>query len=117
MAVNVTTFANQIIMWVPILGIFSGLLKPYTAAAVMAGAWGIIMAFNLITLPVEFDASARAKMILKDMGYIGSPEEIRGVRETLEAAAWTYVAAFITSLAYFLYHLLPLLTGGRDREE
>jgi Zn-dependent membrane protease YugP len=116
-AVNVTTFANQIIMWVPILGIFSGLLKPYTAAAVMAAAWGIIMAFNLITLPVEFDASSRAKVILQDMGFIGSAEEIRGVRETLDAAAWTYVAAFITSLAYFLWHLLPLLTGSRNREE
>jgi hypothetical protein len=51
------------------------------------------------------------------MGFIGSAEEIRGVRETLDAAAWTYVAAFITSLAYFLWHLLPLLTGSRNREE
>jgi len=79
----------------------------------MAIAWGVIMLFNLITLPVEFDASRRAKEILGGMGFIGTPEEISGVKKTLDAAGWTYVAAFITSLAYFLWHLLPLLVGGR----
>ncbi len=117
-AVGVTTFANQIVMWLPILGIFSGLMKPYTAAWVMSGAWGVIMAFNLITLPVEFDASSRAKRILADMGFVGTREELDGVRKTLDAAAWTYVAAFVTSLGYFLYHLLPLILGGsRNRDE
>jgi len=38
------------------------------------------------------------------------------VRKMLNAAAWTYVAALITSLAYFLWHVLPLLTGARSRE-
>jgi Zn-dependent membrane protease YugP len=47
------------------------------------------------------------------MGFIGTEEEIRGVKQTLDAAGWTYVAAFVTSLAYLLWHLLPLLGGGR----
>ena len=47
------------------------------------------------------------------MGFIGTDEEMAGVRKTLDAAGWTYVAAFITTLAYFLYHLLPLILGGR----
>ena len=72
--------------------------------------------FALATLPVEFDASARAKLVLADMGFIGRPEEMAGVRQTLDAAGWTYVAAFVTSLAYFLWHLLPLLTGGRRND-
>ena len=80
----------------------------------MAAAWGVIMLFNLITLPVEFDASRRAKQILEGMNFIGTPEEISGVKKTLDAAGWTYVAAFITSLLYFLYHLLPLLLGNRE---
>jgi Zn-dependent membrane protease YugP len=113
-AVGATTVANQILMWLPLIGVFSGLIRPKTAAWVMALAWGVIMAFNLITLPVEFDASNRAKRILADMGYVGSPAEMEGVRKTLDAAGWTYVAAFISSLGWFLYHLLPLLGVRRE---
>jgi Zn-dependent membrane protease YugP len=113
-AVGATNYANQVVMWLPLIGIFTGLIRPYTGAMIMAAAWGVIMVFNLITLPVEFDASRRAKEILSGMGYIGTEEEISGVKKTLDAAGWTYVAAFITSLAYFLWHLLPLLLGRRD---
>jgi Zn-dependent membrane protease YugP len=74
------------------------------------------MLFNLVTLPVEFDASRRAKVVLADFGFIAPGEEATGVKKVLDAAAWTYVAAFITSLAYFLWHLLPLLMGNRSRD-
>jgi uncharacterized protein len=113
-AVGATTFASQIVMWLPLIGIFTGMVRPYTGMMIMAVAWGVIMLFNLITLPVEFDASRRAKAILGGMGFIREGEEAAGVRKTLDAAGWTYVAAFITSLAYFLWHLLPLLTGRND---
>lgn len=68
----------------------------------------------LITLPVEFDASRRAKLVLAKMGFIQRGPESAAVSQVLNAAAWTYVAAFISSLIYFLWRLLPLLTG-RDR--
>lgn len=110
-AVTATTFANQIVMWLPVLGFLTGMMK--SMLILMAVAWGVIMIFNLVTLFVEFDASARAKLVLAEMGFVGTPEEVDGVKQTLDAAGWTYVAAFITSLAYFLWHLLPLLTGGR----
>jgi Zn-dependent membrane protease YugP len=115
-AVGATTYANQVVMWLPILGIFTGLIAPMTGAAIMAAAWGVIMMFNLVTLPVEFDASRRAKAVLLHMGMVNSHEEREGVEKVLNAAALTYVAAFITSLAYLLWYLLPLLAGGRDRE-
>lgn len=115
-AVGVTNYANQIVTWLPLIGMFTGFLSYYTGAVLMSIGWGIIMLFNLITLPVEFDASRRAKEILAGMGFIGTPDEIAGVRKTLDAAGWTYVAAFITSLAYLLLHLLPLLLGGRRDE-
>ena len=111
-SVGATNFASQIVMFLPFLGFFTS-ISYYTIGWVMAIAWGVIMLFNLITLPVEFDASNRAKQILAGMGFIGSEEEMRGVRKTLDAAGWTYVAAFVTSLAYLLWHLLPLLLGGR----
>lgn len=110
-AVAATNFASQIVLFLPILGAIGGFLGP--ALWITAMAWGVIMLFNLITLSVEFDASARAKQVLAEMGFVGSREEVEGVRETLDAAGWTYVAAFITSFVYFLWHLLPLLTGGR----
>ncbi len=112
-AVGVTTFANQIVMWLPILGMFTQILTPYTGVLIMAVGWGIIMLFNLVTLPVEFDASNRAKLILGKMGFIQPGEETVGVNKVLNAAALTYVAAFVTSLLYFLWYLLPLLIGGR----
>jgi uncharacterized protein len=115
-AVGITNFASQIVLWLPLLGMFTGLLSTYTGLLIMAAAWGAIMAFNLVTLPVEFDASRRAKLMLGQMGFVQSGEEREGVNRVLNAAGWTYVAAFITSLVYFLWHLLPLLTG-RDRDE
>ena len=115
-AVGATTFASQIVMWLPVLGIFTGLIQPLVGATIMAACWGVIMLFNLVTLPVEFDASRRAKAVLLRMNMINSHEEREGVEKVLNAAALTYVAAFVTSLAYLLWHLLPLLVGGRSRE-
>lgn len=114
-AVTATNFASQIVFWLPVLGIFTGYLSTYTGVLIMAIAWAVIMAFNLVTLPVEFDASRRAKIMLGEMGFMQSGPERDGVSRVLNAAGWTYVAAFITSLLYFLWFLLPLLTG-RSRD-
>jgi Zn-dependent membrane protease YugP len=115
-AVGITTYANQMVFWVPLLGVFTGLIQPLVAGYILATCWGVIMLFNLITLPVEFDATRRAKQLLQNMNMIAPGAEAVAVNKVLNAAAWTYVAAFVTSLAYFLWHLLPLLAGGRDRE-
>ncbi len=114
-AVGVTSFASQLVMWIPLLGMFTGLLAPKTSLLIMAVAWGIMMLFNLVTLPVEFDASRRAKLVLANMGFVQRGPESAAVNQVLNAAAWTYVAAFISSLIYFLWHLLPLLTGRGRR--
>lgn len=110
-AVGLTTYANQVVLWLPIIGMFTGIITFHapTYLMLMAIAWGIIMLFNLITLPVEFDASRRAVQILGGMQFIRAGEEQAAVRKVLNAAALTYVAAFITSLLYFLMYLLPLL--------
>jgi hypothetical protein len=114
-AVGIAQFANQIVMWLPLLFMFGGVISHHVGFLFMAAGWGVIMLFNLITLPVEFDASNRAKRVLAEMGFVGSEAEMTGVRKVLDAAGWTYVAAFVTSLAYMLYYLLPLLLGGRSR--
>jgi len=118
-AVGVTSYANGIVTYLPILGLmtggFGGIIggSMTTYFMIMAAGWAMIMAFNLVTLPVEFDASKRAKKILSGMRLVTTEEAEVGVRKTLDAAAMTYVAAFITSLIYLLWYLLPLLLNRR----
>lgn len=64
-----------------------------------------LLLFQLITLPVEFDASHRAKIILQQMGIIQPGTEAIGVNKVLNAAAWTYVAAFVATLGNLLWLL------------
>ncbi|MBM4427126.1 MAG: zinc metallopeptidase [Chloroflexi bacterium] len=70
--------------------------------------------FALATLPVEFDASARAKRMLADSGIIQSDEEMRGVSIVLNAAALTYVAGLVTAILQLLYYVS--LVSGRSRD-
>ncbi|CAN5523364.1 zinc metallopeptidase [soil metagenome] len=63
----------------------------------------ILLAFQLITLPVEFDASRRAKIILTQMGMVQPGNEVAGVNRVLNAAALTYVAAFVATLGNLFY--------------
>jgi hypothetical protein len=113
-AVGATTFASQIVMWLPLIGMATGFMNTTTSLILMSVGWGVIMVFNLVTLPVEFDASNRAKLALQTSGLLSTTTEAFGVNRVLNAAALTYVAAFITSLAYLLWHLLPLLMGRRE---
>ncbi|HPA18254.1 MAG TPA: zinc metallopeptidase [Verrucomicrobiae bacterium] len=110
-AVGLVNFVNPVVTFLPIVGLGIG-MAPHTVMLILAIGWGVIMLFNMITLPVEFDASRRAKMILQKAGYVNEQEAV-AVNKVLDAAAFTYVAAFITSLLYMLYYLLPLLLGGR----
>ena len=118
--------------WVPVANFGSGLsFVVLFLAAIMGGAqtggagatlawlgiglFGTSTIFTLVTLPVEFDASRRALLTLEGGGYM-TPDEIGGARKVLNAAAMTYVAAFITSLLTLLYwaYRLGLLGGRRD---
>ncbi|HNK64398.1 MAG TPA: zinc metallopeptidase, partial [Anaerolineales bacterium] len=78
---------------------------------VFAGGAG----FALATLPVEFDASARAKRLLSETGIIQTDEERRGVNAVLNAAALTYVAGLITAILQLLYYVMLVSGGGRRR--
>jgi Zn-dependent membrane protease YugP len=75
--------------------------------------YAVIAAFQLITLPVEFDASRRAKVILGQMGLVQPGEEAAGVNNVLDSAALTYVAAFVAALGQMLYFLMIMLGNRR----
>ena len=75
--------------------------------------FGLVVLFQLITLPVEFNASRRAINALTENGIMYDEEETRGAKKVLSAAALTYVAALLVSLGQLLR--LILLTQGRRR--
>ena len=79
--------------------------------------YGGSLLFAIITLPVEFNASRRAKEMLLSEKIL-SADEIRGANKVLSAAALTYIASFLTSLVYFLRFLVRVLTifGKRNND-
>lgn len=108
--------ATQIAAGVANFAIIGGifLVGFFGTKLLMAGAvaLAIIVLFQLVTLPVEFDASRRAKVQLVKLGILDA-DEMPGVNETLDAAALTYVAAFVAALGSLLQILL-ILSGRRD---
>ncbi len=90
--------------------LFAGLLlQAPTVAWIGVGLFALATLFTLVTLPVEFNASTRAKAALRQAGLV-TPEEAKGVEAMLSAAAWTYVASFASSAATLLYYIT--LVGG-----
>lgn len=90
-----------------------GLLMSFTTLAwVGLIFFGATAVFALVTLPVEFDASRRAKKLLVETGIL-APQEITGVNRVLDAAALTYVAGAIQALSTLAYYAF-LLMGRRD---
>lgn len=89
----------------------------YYLALVGVAAYGLATVFMLVTLPVEYDASRRAKRMLIAEGIL-TEEELPYAEEMLSAAAKTYVASLLTSLVYFLRFAVwvLLLFGGRRRD-
>jgi Zn-dependent membrane protease YugP len=95
--------------------IMIGLFLHFTQLAwlgILVFAGGAV--FALATLPVEFNASARAKHLLVQTGIIQTSEEQRGVNAVLNAAALTYVAGLVTAILQLLYYV-SLVSGGRRR--
>jgi len=65
----------------------------------------VLAVFQLVTLPVEYDASRRAKIVLGQLGIVQAGPETAGVNAVLDAAALTYVAAFVATLGNLLWLL------------
>jgi len=105
--VPVTQIASNMLPFVIIGGLWFHMMGLITLGIY---CYLILLAFQLVTLPVEFDASRRAKIILQQMGIVQPGNEVAGVNRVLNAAALTYVAAFIATLGNLLY-----LLSVRDR--
>ncbi|MGA2181217.1 MAG: zinc metallopeptidase [Verrucomicrobiota bacterium] len=100
--VPVTQFANAAYVGILLLGMFLGLMK--IALPIIIITFSIITLFQLVTLPVEYDASRRAKEQLFRLGLVHESERT-GVSKVLDAAALTYVAALVSSVMTLLYYI------------
>jgi uncharacterized protein len=107
--VPVTQFASYAWIGLVLLGMFLGFAKLIMAGVVI---FAIIALFQIITLPVEFNASSRAKVQLLNLGIV-QPQESGAMSQVLSAAAMTYVAGMLQALGQLLY-FLSLARGQRN---
>ncbi len=106
--VGPASFGSNAGIWIVVIGALM-----HSALLVKVGIllFGAVVLFQLVTLPVEFDASFRAKRILVEAGIV-SREEREGVDKVLNAAGWTYVAAAASSVMTLLYYAWRYLGLG-----
>src|SRR5438105_15089476 len=107
--VPITQFASVAWQGIFIAGLLFGMF--YKLLGIAIAVFTIIAFFQLVTLPVEFDASRRAKQQLVRMGLVRGPEAV-GVSKVLNAAAMTYVAAMVSAALQLLHFIL--LARERD---
>lgn len=117
MMVPAVQFGSNAYIWPIMIGIMmgnSGVGK--TAFLIGIALLGITVLFQLVTLPVEFDASSRAKKVLASAGIARTDAERHGVDKVLDAAALTYVAAAVTQLATLAYFIFRFM-ASQSRED
>ncbi len=114
--IPLTNFGSRIAMPLILAGVLMTFLGSFSDTLVYLGiaAFGMSLVFQIVTLPVEFNASRRAMAAIADSNLL-TEEEQRGARKTLSAAALTYVAATAVALAQLLR--LLVLFGGRRRDD
>jgi len=114
--VNIGSYLGWILVMIGLFLSYAGMALGTNIAwlGVVIFAGGAV--FALATLPVELNASARARRLLSETGIISGPEEQRGVNTVLTAAALTYVAALVTAMLQLLYYVSLIGGLGRRRK-
>ena len=110
--VPVANIGSNIGIWIVMIGVILGMNSTLAMIGVYLFSFGVL--FQIVTLPVEFNASRRALAMLQDYGMLGQTE-IQGSRSVLSAAAMTYVASAAASVLQLL-RLLMIVKGGRRRD-
>ena len=105
----VVAFASSAWIWLLLIGAVLGALNLVAFALVL---YAFAVAFQIVTLPVEFNASRRALVQLRELGLVGTSEQA-GVQKVLTAAALTYVAGALAALSQLLYYVVVFF-GRRE---
>jgi len=101
-------FASNAWIWLLVLGVILNALNLVALALVI---YAVAVLFHVVTLPVEFNASRRASVQLRELGIVGADESV-GVQRVLTAAALTYVAGALAAISLLLYYVLAFF--GED---
>jgi Zn-dependent membrane protease YugP len=113
---NIAVPAAQFGPWLFIVLVIVGALMSSPKLIFLGlAAYGGLVVFQLINLPVEFDASNRAKRVLSELNIVDADGAV-AVRDVLNAAGWTYVAATLQSLLTLLYYVTVLTGSSRNRD-
>lgn len=115
-AVPMANIGTQMSWIVFFVGLMLTASQPYLGRWIMwagVGLFGMVVFFQMVNLPVEFDASNRAKAILVSDRYIGE-DELPTVKRVLSAAAMTYVAATLTAIATLLFFIMRAMGSRRE---
>ena len=114
--IPITNIGSKLAMPLILIGLLLTVMESASYFFVYAGiaCFGLSLVFQLVTLPVEFNASRRAMEAIADSDILSSDEQV-GARKTLTAAAMTYVAATAVALAQLLR--LLMIFGGRRRKD
>ena len=112
--VPMASLGSQVFWMLILAGMLLGMFRLIVLGIIL---FSLVVLFQVLNLPVEFDASRRARQILLSAGLV-SVEEEQVVARVLNAAAWTYVAAALTGVLWLLSYLTQfgLLGGRRDQE-
>ncbi len=106
-------FGSKYGLWIVILGLIISFFRPLVFVGVVLFAFGVL--FQIVTLPVEFDASRRALATISEMGIL-TDAEMTGAGKVLKSAAMTYVASAAASILS-LIRLILIAQGGRSRRD
>ena len=109
----VANFGSKFGLWIVIAGLIISFFRPLIFIGVLLFSFGVL--FQIVTLPVEFDASKRALATLSEMGVL-QDDEMYGAQKVLKSAAMTYVASAAASILS-LIRLLLIAQGGRGRRD
>jgi len=100
--VPVVSFGSNLGIFLVMIGVLLSMANLATIGVILFSSTAV---FSLVTLPVELDASKRAREMLDQTGLVANAEERAGVKQVLDAAAWTYVAGLATSILQLLYYM------------
>lgn len=110
--VPLANFGSKFGLWIVVLGLVISFLRPLTTIGIILFFFGVL--FQLVTLPVEFDASKRALVIIDELGLV-TEGELSGAKKVLRSAAMTYVASAAAAILS-LIRLLLLSRNGKRRD-
>jgi Zn-dependent membrane protease YugP len=107
MAIKYSQYLTPVIIALPLLMILTKMVNSKTGVIIMFAGWGVVLAFNFLTLPVEYDASERSKEIIYKKRLLASVKEERALYKMMRAACLMYVSGVFNTLRWLIGSLIP----------